>query len=70
MATIVPGSELARRALEWIGEHKTEATDSATRVRLVDEAAMRFNLSPLDVEFLNRMLDAPSTEREQEPGAD
>ena len=59
MSTIMPGTELARKALQWISESRSSCGQNAKpgEIRkLLDEAAMRFNLSPLDVEFLERTL--------------
>lgn len=53
-----PGEPLAqpalRRALEWLDENVREAPEAgrARRVALVDAAALRFDLSPPEVEFL------------------
>jgi hypothetical protein len=51
MATIVPPGEMARKAMHWISEGVKEGKDLPP---LIEEAAMRFNLSPKDVEFLKR----------------
>lgn len=51
MSTIVSQSELQRRALDWISSGLKEGKPLRS---LIDEAAMRFNLGPLDVEFLDR----------------
>jgi len=51
MSTIVSQSELQRRALDWIS---SGLADGKALCVLINEAAMRFNLSPLDVEFLER----------------
>lgn len=57
MPTIIPQSELTRRAIDWICE-KADGTPQAARVRvLIEEAAMRFNLGPLEVEFLERFFE-------------
>jgi hypothetical protein len=53
VTTIVPKSELVKRALEWISEKRKEG---GSFQKLVDEAAMRFNLSPKDVEFLDKFF--------------
>jgi hypothetical protein len=53
MTTIMPGSELTRKAITWICE-KQEASAPKSLTALIEEAATRFNLSPLDVEFLQR----------------
>jgi hypothetical protein len=60
MATIVPHSELARKAVEWICEHRRDSEKSLSA--LIDDAAMRFNLGPKDVEFLNRFFQEQGEE--------
>ncbi|EPR42272.1 hypothetical protein dsx2_0199 [Desulfovibrio sp. X2] len=52
MATIVPQSELHRKAVEWISRGLQEGKDLRA---LIAEAGMRFNMSPLDVEALERL---------------
>jgi len=54
MSTVVPQSELTRRAMDWIGEQCACQPCAADPLRLIDAAAERFNLSPLEVEFLKR----------------
>lgn len=56
MPTIVPQSELHRKAVQWICERRPEGCDAACLIRLIDEAAMRFNMGPRDVEFLQRFF--------------
>lgn len=51
MATIIPASELHRKAIDWIS---CGLRDGKPLRELVDEAAMRFNLGPLDAQFLER----------------
>ncbi|MEF2229537.1 MAG: hypothetical protein V3571_01285 [Pseudodesulfovibrio sp.] len=53
MSTIMPQSELTRKAVAWICE-KREECGSLPLSALLEEAAMRFNLGPKDVEFLQR----------------
>ncbi len=48
---ILPHGESLRRALRWLDEAVKERP-AAPRGKLVDEAAVRFDLSPLEVEFL------------------
>ncbi len=56
MNTIVPESELLRKAIAFIIEEKTyDATKSVEE--LIDEASMRFNLSPLESASLARILE-------------
>ena len=40
-----------RNALKWLSERRLEAP-LASRLDLIDEAARRFDLTPLDAEFL------------------
>ncbi|EPR30389.1 hypothetical protein dsat_1529 [Alkalidesulfovibrio alkalitolerans DSM 16529] len=51
MATIIPASELHRKAIDWIS---CGLRDGKPLRKLIDEAAMRFNLGPLDAQFLER----------------
>lgn len=48
---IIPEGEELRRALKWLAERRLESP-SAPRMQLIDEAALRFDLSPTEVEFL------------------
>ncbi len=51
MATVMPEGEALRRAVKWISEEITEDPDKPVH-DLVNEAVMRFDLSPKDGEFL------------------
>jgi len=53
MTTIVPQSELTRKAIAWISEMQEDGSSKSLDM-LLEEAAVRFNLSPKDVEFLQR----------------
>ncbi len=55
MTTIMPPSELLRRAVTYISEQQKDAPGKDL-MQLLDEAAMRFNLSPLDCEALARLF--------------
>ncbi|CCO24645.1 hypothetical protein [Maridesulfovibrio hydrothermalis] len=52
MTTVVPPCELTRKAIKWISEQRTET--GKPFAALLEEAAMRFNLSPKDMEFMER----------------
>ncbi|MGE4553209.1 MAG: hypothetical protein AB7D57_08860 [Desulfovibrionaceae bacterium] len=58
MATIMPPSELCRKAVAWIDAARRDHPERPL-ARIVEEAAMRFNLGPKDVEFVNRLLKDP-----------
>ena len=47
----IPGGEGLRSALRWLSDRRLE-DPSAPRARLIDEAGLRFDLSPMEVEFL------------------
>lgn len=49
------GEAPVRQAVQWIDEQLGEHP-GADRVKLVDEASRRFDLSPLDTDFLFRHL--------------
>ncbi len=49
------GEAPIKQAVKWLDE-RLEADPRADRVRLVDEAARRFDLTPLDADFLYRHL--------------
>lgn len=53
MTTIMPQSELTRKAIAWISETLNEDPGKALHA-LIEEAAIRFNLGPKDEEFLQR----------------
>lgn len=43
--------EALRRALRWLGERRQEDR-AAPRLALIEEAALRFDLTPAEAEFL------------------
>lgn len=51
MATIAPKGENLRQAVKWIGEKRKEGSTKSLSA-LLQEAALAFNLSPKDEEFL------------------
>lgn len=58
MAEGMPHEELVRRALEWILSRRAESgAKDASLHKLLDEAGMRFNLTPKDAEALRRLLE-------------
>jgi hypothetical protein len=50
---LLPQGEGLRRALRWLDERAREAP-AASRLTLVGEAALRFDLTPADEDFLLR----------------
>ena len=55
MATVMPQSELLRRAVQYVSDEKNDNPDKRLSA-ILDDASMRFNLSPLDSEALNRLF--------------
>jgi hypothetical protein len=51
MATIQPKGEQLRQAIKWISEERQE-DENRPIPQLIEKAALRFNLSPKDEEFL------------------
>ena len=50
-----PQGDALKKAVQWIGEQR-KSTPGADPVKLADEAALRFGLSPKDSEFLLRFV--------------
>lgn len=53
MSTVVEHTELVRKALAWMDEQKCQ---DKPLLALLDEAGMRFNLSPREQEFLKKLF--------------
>jgi Flp pilus assembly protein TadB len=51
MATIHPKGEKVRQAVKWISSELQEDEKQSLQ-RLIQQAALRFNLSPMEEEFL------------------
>ncbi len=57
MATVMPREELVRRALKYISECR-QARPELSFDALLDDASVRFDLSPRDQEALERLFRA------------
>ena len=55
MTTIQPDGEMIRKAVKWISEER-QTDQSKKHQQMIEEAAIRFNLSPMEVEYLNNLL--------------
>ena len=55
MTTIQPDGEMIRKAVKWISEER-QTDQSKQHQQMIEEAAIRFNLSPMEVEYLNNLL--------------
>ena len=57
MATIQPKGESLRQAVKWISEGRSQEGGKAVGA-LIQEAALRFNLSPKEEVFLRSFFDS------------
>ena len=55
MSSILPPGELLRKAAAFVAETR-KAEPSRSLSSILDEAGMRFNLTPLDSEALQRLF--------------
>ncbi len=56
MTTIQPEGEDLRKAVKWISEEHKDAPDRNYR-SIIEEACLKFNLSPKGAEYLYRLLE-------------
>ncbi len=61
MRDMSAGEAPIKQAVKWLDE-RIVGDPRADRMRLVDEAARRFDLTPLDTEFLYRHLAEKRTD--------
>jgi hypothetical protein len=54
MSSIMPEGAALRKAVQWIS--KTREEGNTPLPNLIDQACVRFNLSPKDSEFLTRFF--------------
>jgi hypothetical protein len=59
---ILPEGEQLRKAVRWISEKRTEDS-RASLTRLIDEASLRFDLSPKDTEVLMHLFGVRGAEK-------
>lgn len=55
MSTLIPQGELVRKAAAYITEQRASDPGKSLAL-LLDEAGMRFNLTPLDAQALERLF--------------
>ena len=55
MSTIQPEGEALRKAVKWISEERKYGSDKK-HFKLIEEACLKFNLSPLDEEYLLKFM--------------
>lgn len=54
MSTVLPQSESLRRAVKWISE-ELKADENQNKMKLINDATLKFDLSPSEGEFLYNM---------------
>jgi hypothetical protein len=59
MSTVQPQGEALKKAIQWISEQRRKHPDVSV-VKLADDAALQFDLSPRDSEFLLRFVKQDS----------
>ena len=55
MTTLQPAGEELRKAVKWISEARQDEPDKKLS-KLIEEACMRFDLTPVDAEWLQKTL--------------
>lgn len=60
MATIMPQGEDLRKAVKWISEER-QSRPAKKLTKLVEEASVKFDLSPADGEFLFKFFREQKT---------
>ncbi len=60
MATIQPKGERVRQAVKWISAEMKDDPGKGMR-KLIQEAALKFNLSPLEEEYLTNFCRGEGT---------
>lgn len=55
MTTIMPEGEEIRKAVRWISEERCDFPDKSL-AKIIEQAAVKFNLSPVETEFLSRFF--------------
>ena len=56
--SVQPEGEDVRKAVKWISEERKYDPDKKL-TKLMDEAGMKFNLSPADMVFVRRYVTGP-----------
>jgi len=52
MATIIPEGEDVQKAIKWVSMNLDDKSDQSLQA-LIEKAVFKFDLSPVDAEFLN-----------------
>ncbi|HDI60904.1 MAG TPA: hypothetical protein ENF48_11230 [Desulfobacteraceae bacterium] len=55
MTTVMPKGDALRQAVKWISEMR-QSKNPASERKLIEEACLKFNLTPKDADYLARFL--------------
>ena len=55
MPTVMPEGGAIRKAVQWVSKMREEGAKASLAI-LIEQASVRFNLSPKDCEFMNRFF--------------
>ena len=55
MTTIQPEGEQIRKAVKWVSAERQADAKKSTQ-KLIEDAAMQFNLSPMEAEYLTKLV--------------
>ena len=64
MTTIIPEGEAIRKAVKWISDELQEDPNKSVK-KLINNAVLRFDLSPKDAEFLTEFYRKDKTNAPQ-----
>jgi hypothetical protein len=56
MTTIQPEGEKLRKAVKWISEERKYGSQKKP-AELIEEACLKFNLSPIEAEYLKKTIE-------------
>ena len=60
MTTIQPEGENLRKAVRWISDERKYGPEKKP-LKLIEEACLKFNLSPVDAEYLSKFVRGEGT---------
>ena len=53
----MPDSEQIRKAVKWVSAER-QADANINTQKLIEDAALQFNLSPMEVEYLSKLVSS------------
>ena len=65
MTPVTPEGTHVRKAIQWVSKMREEGGKASLAI-LIEQACVRFNLSPKDCDFLHRFFSEQGTSRAKE----